>query len=176
MSRSTLASSTIVRASSPSTRRLPCAANPRGSRRGADDPSPAAGPRWSRSHRVPRIHQSEAAAREIPHIAGRELGAGDTGCRCDLRIEGLDGPAFTSARGDSMSSAPPSGAKRRRIASARFGSGWSRSPATASLRIDRASASIDRPCRAARTRNRSLTPNRHCGSSASPLRPFLISC
>jgi hypothetical protein len=69
-----------------------------------------------------------------------------------------EGGASTNSAGGSSKSSPPSGAKRRRIASARFGSGSSRSPATAWLRIDRASASINRPCRAARTRNRSLTP------------------
>ena len=50
-----------------------------------------------------------------------------------------EGGASTNSAGGRSRSTLPSGAKRRRIASARFGSGWSRSPVTASLRIDRAS-------------------------------------
>ena len=59
--------------------------------------------RGSRSRRFPRIDQGEAAARKIPDIAGCELSAGDTGGRRDLRIEGLDRSAFTTATGDDLS-------------------------------------------------------------------------
>ena len=56
----------------------------------------------------------------------------------------------------SKSSTPPNGWKRRRIASARLGS-RSRSVPTASAKMARSSASIERPLRAARTRSCSFT-------------------
>ena len=52
--------------------------------------------------RFPRIDQSKGAAREIADITGRELCAGNSSRRGDLRIEGLDRPALTTARGDDL--------------------------------------------------------------------------
>jgi hypothetical protein len=61
------------------------------------------------------------------------------------------------------SSTPLSGAKRRRIASARLGVGAASSSWTAALTIALSSASMDRPWRAARRRNCS-PQDQYCGS------------
>jgi hypothetical protein len=71
--------------------------------------------------------------------------------RDDIGVDddhGSKGGVSINAPGGARGPPRRAGAKRRRIASARFGSGWSQSPATASLRIDCTSVSIDRPRRA----------------------------
>lgn len=85
-----------------------------------------------------------------PHQFGNDIGVED-----DHRPNSGGSPTVTGGWG-SRSSTPPKGAKRRRMASARLQSRvWSLP--TASLRMARSSASMERPLRAARTRSLSFT-------------------
>ncbi len=50
----------------------------------------------------PRDYHGEAAACEIPGVAGGKPGAGDQGRCGDLGVEGLDRAAFAAAGGDNL--------------------------------------------------------------------------
>ena len=52
--------------------------------------------------RLPGVDYGEAAACEIPGVAGGKTGAGNQGRRGDLGVEGLDRAAFAAAGRDNL--------------------------------------------------------------------------